>query len=318
MPGIIPIPKSWLLLGGLFLVFSSPLYPRGKTETTEEKQALNSEWVLCVTAFDVSGLSPSQRIMGDVLVRNLVNSLGTVDRRIRVSREYAYYEDTAWFKARSEAVKQLAAKRKERDLLLYQGNAEWKYQKELKALDEKIKPLEEEVKKAETDEPLITAEPDFRFTAANISGTFPAPPQPGGEYRFCSTQQADAFLTGAVSEFHGRIFLSLKMYVVYTRAYEYEDSVIFSSEDINGAVEELAGHLVAAVSGAPPAAIAVTAKPDNAVVLLKESFAGRGETGIIEHPPGPVEVEVFADEHEAVSVPLDLHSGELAELYINL
>jgi hypothetical protein len=319
LPGIIPIPKGWLLFGGLFLFFSSPpAYPRGKTETPEEKKPLNNEWVLCVTAFDVSTLSPSQRIIGDVLVRSLLNSLETVDHRIRVSREYAYYEDVAWFKARSEAGKKLATKRQERDLLLYQGHDEWKYLKDLKALEEAIKTLEEELKKAETDEPLITEEPDFRFTEGNVTGTFPAPPPAGGEYRFCSAQKADAFLTGAVTEFHGRIFLSLRMYVVYTRNYEYEDSIIFSSEDTNVAVEELVGHLIAAVSGAPPAAIAISAEPDNATILLKESFVGQGKTGVIEHPPGPVEVTVFADDYETVSQSLDIHSGELADLYINL
>jgi hypothetical protein len=256
--------------------------------------------------------------MGDVLVRSLVNSLTTVDHRIRISREYAYYEDAAWSKARSEAAKKLAAKRTERDLLLYKGTAEWKYRKDLKAVDEAIKTLEEEVQKAEAEIPLITEEPAFRFTEGNIAGTFPAPPTAGGEYRFCSTQRADAFLTGAVSEFHGRIFLSLRMYVVYTRTYVYEDSIIFSSEDTNGAVEELAGRLVAAVSGTPPAAITVSVQPDNAIILLNESFAGRGETGIIERPPGPVELEVFVEEHETVSLPLDLYSGELAELQINL
>jgi hypothetical protein len=294
------------------------VYSRGKTDTPEEKQPLNNEWVLCVTAFDVSTLSPSQRIIGDVLVRNLVGSLETVDRRIRVSREYAYYEDAAWLKARSEAGKKLAEKRKARDLLLYQGNAEWKYRNDLKAVDEEIKTLEEGVKKAEAEKPLITEEPAFRFTEGNITGTFPAPPQAGGEYRFCAAQRADAFLAGTITEYHGRIFLSLRMYVVYPRAYEYEDSIIFSSEDTNGAVEELSGHLVAAVSGTPPAAVSVTVEPDNAVILLKESFAGRGETGVIEHPPGPVEVGAFAEDHETVSLPLDIYSGELAELYINL
>jgi hypothetical protein len=302
----------------LFCAVVLPVYPRGKTETPEERQPLNPEWVFCITAFDVSALPPSQRIVGDILVRNLVTSLETVDHRIRISQEFAYYEDVAWSRARSEAAKKLAAKRNERDMLLYRGHARWKYRREVKTLDEAIITLEEELKEAEALEPLITEWPAFRFTDGNMSGTFPAPPAAGGEYRFCAAQRADAFLAGAVSEFRGRIFVSLRMYVLYTRDYVYEDSIVFSSEDINGAVEELAGRLVAAVSGTLPAAVMVKAQPDDAVILLNESFVGRGETGFLEHPPGPAEVEVFAGEHETVSLPLDLSSGELAELYINL
>jgi hypothetical protein len=301
------------------LCCTGPLaYPRGKTETPEEGPPLNAEWVFCITAFDVSALPTAQRIVGDVLVRSLATSLETVDHRIRVSQEFSYYEDVAWSASRSDAGKKLAAKRAERDLLLFRGNAEWKYRRELKTVDEAIVTLEEELKKAEALEPHITERPAFRFTEGNIAGNFPAPPAAGGEYRFCTAQRADAFLAGVVTEFRGRIYLSLRMYVLYTRGYEYQDSIIFSSEDINGAVEELTGRLVAAVSGTPPAVVSIKAQPDNAVILLKESFAGRGETGIIEHPPGPVEVEVFAEDHETVSLPLELYSGELAELYINL
>jgi hypothetical protein len=39
---------------------------------------------------------------------------------------------------------------------------------------------------------------------------------------------------------------------------------------------------------------------------------------IIERPPGPVEVRVFAEDHRTVVSEVELNPGELAELYINL
>jgi hypothetical protein len=55
----------------LFFSFSS-LFAFGKKETEEEKEPLNPEWILSITGFDVSELSPSRKLIGDVLTRNLV------------------------------------------------------------------------------------------------------------------------------------------------------------------------------------------------------------------------------------------------------
>lgn len=322
MLGIIPVRKALLpkilFFGGvIFCFFSGALYGKGKTE--EEDQIFhNEQWVLAVTNFDVSALDPSRQIIGEVISRSLVESLGSVDRHFRISREYAYYEDYAWVKARSAAAKSLLTKRTERDMLLFRGDPEWKYRNNLKAMDGEIKKLEEALQKIEAEMPLVVTEPVLQFTEDSNKGIFPAPPSKGGEYRFCQNQKADAFLTGAVSEYYGRIYVSLRLYTLYTRSFDYEDSIIFSSDKTLQAVGELADRLVAAVSGAGPAAIAVHAEPENAVILIKESYAGRGEAPPREHPPGETKVEVFADNYEPLSVPVELFAGELAELYINL
>jgi hypothetical protein len=312
-------PGAAVFLGILLCCgLSSPAYGKGKKEEVPEKEPLNKDWVLCVTAFDTSSLSPENRIIGEVMARTLTDSLNSVDQRIRVSPEYAYYEEYAWSKARTEAAGQLAAKQAERDLLLYQGGPAWKYRRDLKAVDKEIEKLKILYRETEAEIPAIVTEPEFRLTDGNNSGVFPALPEPGMEYRFCAEQNADAFLAGAVSEYHGRIFISLKMYTLYTRSFHYEDSAIFSPEDITPAVTELAGRLGAAVSGTRPAAVAVKAAPPEAVVLIDEAFAGRGETAVLDHRPGTAEVRVFADNHETVSVSADLIAGELAELYIDL
>jgi hypothetical protein len=301
-----------------FLCGLSPgIFGKGKKDT-EEKPPLNAEWVLCVTAFDVSSLPPSQRATGEMMARGLVDALNSVDYRIRISREYAYYEEYAWSKNRSGAGRTLAEKRSERDLLVYRGNPDWKYRREIKALDEEIVELETAYRETEADIPGIVREPVFTLTQENNEGGFPEAPGAGKEFRFCMDRKADAFLTGVVSGYHGRIFLSLRMYALYTRSFFYEDSTIFSPEDITAAMDEVAGRLAAAVSGTAPAAVAVRAKPEDSIILINESFAGRGETLVIERLPGPVEVRVFTDNHETASVKTDLIAGELAELYVDL
>jgi hypothetical protein len=312
-----PLVLKALVLGAIFLPFLSGMaYGKGKEE--EEPVFHNDQWILAVTAFDVSSLDPSRRIIGEVISRSLVESLGSVDRHVRVSREYAYYEDYAWVKARSAAAKALMAKRGERDMLLFRGDPDWKYQNSLKVVNADIDKLEETLWQLEAEMPLVVTEPVLRFVEDNTKGLFPAPPVNMGEYRFCLNQKADAFLAGSVSEYYGRIYVHLRMYTVYTHSFSYEDSILFSSDNTLRAVGELADRLVAAVSGDLPATIAVHAEPEEAVVLIKESFAGRGEVPAREHPPGEVTVEVFAENYESLAIPVDLYAGELAELYINL
>jgi hypothetical protein len=300
-----------------FLLASVPGYSRGKTQE-EEKSPLNGEWVLCVTAFDVSSLPVSQRVMGDILTRNLAKSLTDIHHRVRVSPEYAYYENLAWTRSFADAGKKLAAKRNERDLLLYKGYPDWRYRNELKTIDAAIVVLEEEYGKAEKALMNITQEPAFKLSQGNRDGSFPAPPEINGEYRFCATQKADAFLSGEISEFHGRFFLNLRLYTLYTRSFEYEEHFLFSTEDLSLVVDELTGRLVAAVSGAPPSALSVTVQPEDAVILVKESFAGQGDTGIVEYPPGPVDVVVFANGYNGASSTVELAPGELVEMEFTL
>lgn len=289
----------------------------GKTEEAP-KEPLNKEWIFCVTAFDTSALSPSRQVIGEVLAANLVEAFRKVERRVRVSPEYAYYEGAALARSRSEAAKKLAAKRNERDMLLFKGDASWKYQRTLAAMDKEIVKLEADYEAAQAASPVIETAPVFALTADNLAGSFPAAPKEGGEYRFCVNQKADAFLTVKISEFHGRVYASLGVYSLYTRSYQYRDSAIFSLEDIGPAMDELAGRLTMFAAGTAPAAIAVHAEPKDALVLINRTFAGRGETGAAERPPGTVEVSVAADEHSPASASLELVSGELMELFINL
>ncbi|MDR2740423.1 MAG: PEGA domain-containing protein [Treponema sp.] len=301
----------------LFLACSVSVFGRGKAEE-EVKEDLNPRWVLCLTSFDVSSLPSAQHIVGDVLIRNLVKSIMDVHHRIRPSVEYGYYKDLAWVRNLEDAGKKLSDKRSERDLLLYKGYPGWRYKSELKTLEGEIKTLEEAYKEAEEAVMKVAGEPVFQLSEENAAGTFPLSPAAGAEYYYCVNKKADAFVSGEISEFHGRIFLRIRMYTLYTRSFEYEDTFIFSTNDMGLIEEEMAGRLMAAISGAAPSAISVKTDPESAVILVKERYAGQGDTGIREYPPGPADVVVFADGYTGAAASVDITEGELTEMEFKL
>ncbi|GHT53243.1 hypothetical protein FACS1894106_3850 [Spirochaetia bacterium] len=300
----------------IFSLSLANIFASGKKDEVIDQPINNGEWALCITAFDVSALPPSRRMIGEVIQRELVASLNTVDHRerIKVSPEYAWYEGYAWSQSRSAAAKALEAKRNERDLLLFKGEGGWRYRQSLKTLGEDIKKLEETLRETSTERPLVEEAPSFRFTEGNKGDAFPAPPAEKGEYQFCKKEKADAFLAGSVSEYHGRIYISLRLYALYTDSFVYEDSIIFSSDDTASAVNEVSGRLAAAISGTEPAEIAVHTDSKDALILINHSFAGRGEVSRREHPPGKVTVEIFSADHESAQAEAELKSGELTEM----
>jgi hypothetical protein len=178
--------------------------------------------------------------------------------------------------------------------------------------------LEEALRKIEAEEPSVEGKPLFKFTDGNKSGTWPAPPGPGGEYRFCNSQKVDAFITGSLSEYHGRLYLKLTMYTLYSRSWSWEDSSIFSSEDIQTAMEEISDSLAAAVSGIRPGVLVVRAEPPDSMVIINNIYAGTGMATYSDYSPGETEVAIYSENRQSSLFPVELNSGELAELYINL
>ena len=309
--------KKIILLCSLLFSLCSLVFAAG-TADTEEQKPINNEWLLCVTQFDYSMIRPSQRIAGDVITRSLVNTLTSVSYRLRVSPEYAYYEGYAWWQAVNAAARALSQKQDERSLLLYRGDPEWRYQLNVKRVDTDIEKLKEELAKKEAERPLVNNEPLFNLVPANISGTFPDPPRRGGERRFCQNQKADAFLTGSIREFHGRFYIAIRLFVLYANDYVYEDDIIFSMDDVGGAVDEIAGRLNAALSGNKPAVIAVKVDPPEAQVLINRNYAGRGGVEEREHPPGKVTVAVASEGYTPELAETELVSGEITEIEVTL
>jgi hypothetical protein len=312
------VKKLYLLLVffSLLTAHCSPLFASGNKDT--ELTYLNDEWLLCVTAIDQSQLPPVRQLAGNVLSRELINKLDSVSYRLRISPEYAYYESYAWQQEVGTAAKALSNKQNERSQMLYRGDPGWRYRQNLKKIDDEIKKLTADLAEKEAQKPLIEREPVFKLTEGNLSGTYPAPPQAGGERRFCQSQKADAFLTGTIREFHGRYYIELRLFTLYTNSWVYEDEIIFSLEDSGGAVEEIAARLTAVLAGSKPAAVAVTADPPDAQILINGNYAGRGTVPARDHPPGNVTVAVAVESFIPMAVEEKLAAGELTNIDITL
>ena len=300
----------------LFLLSTAALFSFGKKE--EEKKPLNETWVLCVTEFDVSAIPVPNQITGQLLSRDLTEALKGVIKRYRSDEEKDWYQGYALSRALSDAAKSLAAKREERALLVFKGERNWKYRKNLAVIDKDILKLEEAYQAVEKGLAPVEGEPVFKLSEDNIKGVYPKAPAFPVEYRFLMNQKADAFITGAVSDYHGRLYMRVKMYTRYTRSYSYEDFIVFSTSDSAVAIEELASRMIEAASETPPAFVTVRTKPDNAVILVNGAFAGQGEVTGREQAPGLTDVQIFTDDYYSETVPLELRGGEISELYLNL
>jgi hypothetical protein len=301
----------------IFLILTMPLFAKGQSDESEIKTQ-NDEWFLCITDFDTGSLPEDRINISAVVSRELADRLQSINYHTRISPEYAYYEEYAWARARATAAKALSAKIDERSRQIFMGEADWKYRQNIAKIDSDIKNLRENLEEIDNNAPLINKEPVFKLTSDNINLVFPAAPHAGGENRFCTAQKADAILTGSIKDFYGRYFLTLKLYTVYTRSYVWEDSAIFSYNDIGGAIDEITRKLIIVLSGNRPAAVAVKAEPEEALVLINRSFAGRGGSSLTEYPPGTVTVTASAPNHESISLETELVSGELTEIFIKL
>jgi len=301
----------------IFLFITMPLFAKGKTDESEIKTQ-NDEWFLCITNFNASSL-PSDRVnISDVVSREFTERLQSINYHTRISPEYAYYEEYAWAHTRSNAAKALSTKIDERSRQIYMGEPDWKYRQNILRIDTEIKKLKEDLEEIDKNAPLINKEPVFKLTSGNIKLEFPTAPQKGSERKFCTDQKADAFLSGDITDYHGRYFLKLKLYTIYTKSFVWEDSAIFSYGDIGDAIDELTRKLIIVLSGNQPAAVAVKAEPETALVLINKSFAGRGEASLTEYPPGKITVTASAPDHESIVIETELVSGKLTEINLKL
>ena len=301
----------------VFMIFVSAngLFALGRTETAAVDFQHN-EWVLCITAFDVSDLPVARQIMGDLAVRSIAHSIERLDFRLRTEEELAFYRDHAWAQNRARAARALETRRNQRDLLIFQGEPGWRFRRNIQTHNEAILRLEEEMALVNATAPFVASRPRLSLTSGNQAGNFPRPPAPGDERRFAVEQRADAILTGRLSEFHGRLALSVGLYALYAGAFIYEDFVLFSAEDFDAALDEISGRLALAVSGTLPAGIKVHASPENAMLLVDGRFAALEEVHIFS--PGTFEIAIYADNHLSAHVPVELFPGELTEVFIDL
>ena len=210
---------------------------------------------------------------------------------------------------------------------MYQGYSAWRYERDIRAVDRDIVALEAAYHAAVEARPVVENAPVLKIEGANTQGAFTLPPDEDREAEFCVGRNADAFLTGAVSEYYGRVLVTVRVYARYARAWIYEDTTIFSPEDMVPAMDELASRLAGAIQGAPPAAVRLVTDPEGAMLLLKDRYAGRSmglsaraenRAGIIETAPGRAEISVRADDHHTRTFSVDLESGILSDITVTL
>ncbi|MDR2900388.1 MAG: hypothetical protein LBV20_02555 [Treponema sp.] len=293
------------------------LYAGGRSEETET-EPLYTTWTLSLTQLDTAALPLEKQIVGNLITKSFIDQLSSLNARIRSPDETAFYNEYAWSQARLESAKKLKSKRDERDALLFRGDTNWTYKNKIKTIDEEIKKLEEAFISQEAQFPLVAEQPNFSLTEKNLSGTYPEVPEAGMEYSFCREQKIDGFLSGSVSEYYGRIYLTIKLYALYSKSYIYEDFALFSVEDQQSVLSEMSARLKAVLSGIEPASIIVKAEPENTIILMNNMYAGRGNSGEKQQDAGLVTIETFADAYRSEDFQIDLFSGELADVFINL
>jgi len=301
----------------LLFLLCAQLYARGKVEEPEAK-VYNDEWVLCITDFDVSSVAEEKLPVAGVITKKIVERLSVINYRARVSHEYAYYEGYVWSRSLSTAAKALSAKQDERAQFLYRGDPDWKYKQNIARADDEIVKLRLALEEVEKNPPLINKEPVFKLADKNLEYVFPPAPKVNGEYKFCLDQKADAFITGKIFDFHGRFNVSINLYTFFSQSFVFEDSIIFSPDDIEIALDELTKRLLMELSGNRPAKLAIKTEPPDTLVLINKTFAGRGDISDLEHPPGKMTITASAPDYETMTVETELRPGELAQIDIRL
>jgi hypothetical protein len=283
-----------------------------------EIKTQNDEWFLCISNFDSSSLPENKKSVADVILKKMVDSLNLINLRTRIASEFAYYEETAWMHMRSEKAKAIASKQNERSLLMYKGDSRWIYRRNLEKIDNDLKKLYLELEEIGKSAPVINSQPVFGLIKENLENKFPAAPAAGNEYRFCLEHKSDALLTGTIYEFYDRFVVSLKLYTIFKKSFIWEESVIFSQDDIETAIGEYTRSLIIALSGNEPAVLAISVQPDETLLLINGAFAGRGETSVAEYPPGTITVNASAPDYKTLTFETELIHGERTDIEISL
>lgn len=301
----------------IFTSFNAEVFASGKKDA-DNVITKNDEWILCITNFETKSLPLEKAVVVPVIKRKIIERINMISYRTRISPEYAYYEEYAWVRERATAAKAIATKMDERSSEIYKGNPKWRYNQNIAKIDKDLIKLRKTLEEVESSPPVINKEPVFKLSKGNDGFNFPAAPASGGELTFCMAQSSDALLSGAIVDFHGRFLLSLKLYISYTRSFVWEDRIAFSEDDIDAALDDILQKLMIVLAGNEPAIVSITAQPEDALVLINRSFAGKGSTGNLEYPPSTIIVTAASPNHETVTLETTLSASEKTNININL
>jgi len=302
----------------IFLIITAAELAASGRQEEVKAPVYKDEWILCITGLDTKELNAQNTQIGSMILSALNERLNSVSYRTRVSPEYAYYEEITWAEERAAAARALSAKQNERSAFLYRGEPQWRYQRSVAAIDEEIRKLRANLEEIENNAPLISREPVFKIASLNLDNIFPIPPKSGTERRFCTEQGIDAFTSLSISEFHGRFLLDIKLYTVYTNSFSWQDSILFSYNDLSEALDEIIQRLLTAISGNRSVSVTITAEPGDALILVNSSFAGRGGviTGV--YPPGTFIIDAAGADYERLTYETYLTEGQTLNISLIL
>jgi hypothetical protein len=316
--GVLANRRSMLLLVILFFLLASfKLYAFGKKEAAE-KEIFNKEWTVALTEFDVSQLSSAGTVFGNLFQTGILNVLKDSTHRRLTDEELRYYTEREDIRIKKEALKKIEAKQQERDNLLFAGSNSYTYKTELKKKDAELAELYKEYNALHETAPVVEPLPLLILHAENQKNIYLKPPDKGAEYNFCKTQKVNVFISGSISEYHGRFVASVKIYSATERKHTWESSEIFSSEDIMQAVNDISAEIIDELSRQRPALILVRATPESSTIIIRDKLAGHGETTLLETNAGDAEITVFADGYRQRNVSVPLAENEITEVDIVL
>lgn len=276
------------------------------------------EWTVAAAAFDTSALDAADRLAGDLVPRTLASAAFSVGRRRYDPDEREAYARRLQDAALELAVKDLASKQASRDALLFAGNAEWKYRVDLAKADGAVSSARAAFDSARSARAVVPAEKPVKAAKANEGGAFFAAPKNGEERSFCAKNGYDALLLGSVESFYGRLAVSVRLYSPHLDRDLFADSTVFSAADRDAALSELSLRLSSAVSGSPPALLAVRTEPPDADILLDGQLSGRGRVGPVERRPGEARILAEAPGHESFEATVPIAVGERTDVEISL
>lgn len=303
----------------IILIPLSTLSALGSQEKVEVETKVEKETsVVYICAVDTSLLPPEQQIAGRRIVHSILQLVGQTPERTRTTVESALYRDRLWREQKQSAGKALADAWKERDSLIFKGYSKQKYESELQRVQESIRTLQEKQQYLANNPPLVASTATLMLHKDNQNGTFAAIPADGDKNRFCGERGIDLLINGSLKSFYNRWLFSYEVYRFVDDSILFSDSIAFSPEELDTIFNQVASSLYQVLSGSPTGAVKITTDPGLASIFVNNSFQGRGQTPVLEGPPGTLTVEITDSAFYPVEFSLEREAQSLSTATIVL
>ena len=312
-------PIVFICIALIILMPLSDLFALGSRETVElEPKVEKDTSVVYICAVDTSLLPQEQQIAGHRIVHSILQLVNQTPERTRTTMESALYRDSLWREQKQSTGKALADAWGERDSLLFKGYSRQKYESELQRVQKSIRTLQEKQQYLADNPPLVASTAKLVLHKDNQNGTFAAIPADGDKNRFCGERRVDLLLSSSLKSFYNRWLFSYEVYRSVDDLILFSDSIVFSPEELDTIFDQVASSLYQVLSGSPTGAAKITTDPVSASIFVNNSFQGRGQTPVLEGPPGTLTVEITDSAFYPVEFSLEREAQSLSTATIAL